>query len=154
MQHDWVDLPGGTFRMGAQAGEGFPADGEGPPREVRLAPFRIATTTVTNAQFAAFVRATGYITQAEEAGGSFVFYLQVPQALRATIRQHPKGLPWWLEVRDACWQRPEGPGSTVRDRQDHAVVHVSWRSRTVDPGPSGRCQHASRTSSHQGKPLG
>jgi sulfatase modifying factor 1 len=112
--------------MGAEPGEGFPADGEGPPRDVRLSPFRIGVTTVTNAQFSAFVRATGYITQAEEAGSSFVFYLQVPQALRDTIRQHPHGMPWWLEVRDACWQRPEGPASHVRDRPGDPVVHVSW----------------------------
>lgn len=122
----FVELPGGVFLMGAEQGEGFPADGEGPPREVRVSPFRIAATTVTNAQFAAFVRATGYITQAEEAGSSFVFYLQVPPALRQAIRQHPRGLPWWLELGDACWQRPEGPGSQVRDRPDHPVVHVSW----------------------------
>jgi sulfatase modifying factor 1 len=112
--------------MGAEAGEGFPADGEGPPRPVTLSAFRIAATTVTNAQFSAFVRATGHITQAEEAGSSFVFYLQVAPSLRDTIRRTPAGLPWWLEVPDACWQRPEGPGSHVRDRMDHPVVHVSW----------------------------
>ncbi len=112
--------------MGSDSAVGFPGDGEGPPRRVEVTPFRMGATTVTNSQFNEFVRATGYITQAEEAGWSFVFYLQVPQALRDTIRSHPHGLPWWLEVRDACWQRPEGAGSTVRDRQDHPVVHVSW----------------------------
>ncbi len=112
--------------MGTDSNEGFPADGEGPARRVSVSPFRIAATAVTNAQFAEFVRSTGYITQAEEAGSSFVFYLQVPVAQRAAIRKHPHGLPWWLEVRDACWQRPEGPGSHVRDRADHPVVHVSW----------------------------
>jgi sulfatase modifying factor 1 len=112
--------------MGTDSTEGFPADGEGPVREVRLSPFRIAATTVTNEQFTAFVRATGYITQAEEAGTSFVFYLQVPPQWRALIRQHPQGLPWWLEVPDACWQRPAGPGSTIEGRMDHPVVHVSW----------------------------
>ena len=112
--------------MGAPLLEGFPADGEGPPREVRVSAFRMAATTVSNAQFSEFVRATGFITQAEAGGSSFVFYLQVPRALRNSIRQHPGGLPWWLDVRDACWQRPEGPGSNVRDRPDHPVVHVSW----------------------------
>lgn len=112
--------------MGADPFEGFPGDGEGPPRKVQVSAFSMAATAVTNVQFAQFVRATGYITQAEEAGSSFVFYLQVPQALRDTIRQHPGGLPWWLEVGDASWQRPEGPASTIRDRMDHPVVHVSW----------------------------
>ena len=126
MHHDWIHLYGGTFRMGTDAAEGFPADGEGPSREVAVTPFRIAPTTVTNAQFSEFVRATGYITQAEEAGSSFVFYLQLAPAERNAIRQHPHGLPWWLDVRDACWQRPEGAGSHIRERRDHPVVHVSW----------------------------
>ncbi|HWI80762.1 formylglycine-generating enzyme family protein [Ramlibacter sp.] len=119
-------LAGGEFAMGADDREGFPADGEGPARRVSLRPFRIAAAAVTNAEFSAFVRATGYVTQAEEVGSSFVFYLQVAPALRAAIRQVPSGLPWWLEVADACWQRPAGPGSHIRDRMDHPVVHVSW----------------------------
>lgn len=121
-----VSLPGGAFLMGTDAADGFPADGEGPVREVTLRPFDIGATAVTNAQFADFVRATGHVTQAEEAGSSFVFYLQLPPALRSQVRSYPSGLPWWAEVRDACWQRPEGPGSHVRDRMDHPVVHVSW----------------------------
>lgn len=126
VQHGFIALPGGEFTMGTDSAEGFPADGEGPARRVRVSPFRIAATTVTNAQFNEFVRATGYITQAEEAGSSFVFYLQVSPAQRSAIRQHPHGLPWWLEVPDASWQRPEGPGSHMRDRMNHPVVHVSW----------------------------
>lgn len=121
-----VALPGGEFIMGTDSGEGFPADGEGPARRVALPPFRIAATAVTNAQFNAFVRATGYITQAEQCGNSFVFYLQVPPALREQVRQVPLGLPWWLSVEHASWQRPEGPGSHVRGRMEHPVVHVSW----------------------------
>lgn len=121
-----VELTGGTFRMGDAFGEGFPADGEGPARSVTLSPFRIAAGTVTNAQFAAFVRATGYITQAEEAGTSFVFYLQVPQAVRDSARSFPKGLPWWLEVQHACWQRPGGAGTRIDHLSEHPVVHVSW----------------------------
>jgi sulfatase modifying factor 1 len=124
--HDFVSLPGGVFLMGTDALDGFPADGEGPAREVRVNAFSITSTAITNAQFSRFVRATGYITQAEEAGSSFVFYLQVPQEQRAAVRQHPQGLPWWLDVRDASWQRPEGPGSHVRERMDHPVVHVAW----------------------------
>ncbi|MBA3772631.1 MAG: formylglycine-generating enzyme family protein [Ramlibacter sp.] len=112
--------------MGTDSHEGFPADGEGPLRPVQVSPFRIAATAVTNAQFTEFVRSTSYITQAEQAGSSFVFYLQVRQAQRDAIRQHPQGLPWWLEVPDACWQRPEGPGSCLRERMDQPVVHASW----------------------------
>ena len=119
-------LPGGEFRMGTDSAEGFPQDGEGPSRRVRVAPFLLAETTVTNAQFRAFVRATHYVTQAEELGSSFVFWLQLPEPLRQAARRTAAGLPWWVPVEGACWQRPLGPGSTILDRLDHPVVHVSW----------------------------
>jgi sulfatase modifying factor 1 len=121
-----VALPGGAYRMGSDGAEGYAQDGEGPSRDVHLSPFSIAATTVTNAQFAAFVRATGYMTEAEAAGRSFVFWLQVGATRRATLRRVPDDLPWWLDVPDACWQRPQGPGSSIDDRGDHPVVHVSW----------------------------
>ena len=121
-----LSIAGSEFMMGTDSAEGFPEDGEGPARRVQLSGFRIAEAAVTNAQFAAFVRATQYVTQAEALGSSFVFYRQVPQALRDAIRQVPAGLPWWLAVDAACWQRPEGAGSHIRDRGSHPVVHVSW----------------------------
>jgi formylglycine-generating enzyme required for sulfatase activity len=93
---------------------------------VTVSDFRIAATTVTNREFAEFVRATAYVTQAEALGSSFVFKLQAAPAARAARPKVPVGLPWWLSVDDACWQRPEGPGSHIRDRPDHPVVHVSW----------------------------
>src|SRR5437867_6764124 len=58
-----VFIPGGEFLMGTDDQEGFPADGEGPVRRVRVKPFQMDRTTVTNAQFAEFVKATGYKTE-------------------------------------------------------------------------------------------
>lgn len=124
--HGLVRLDGGTFRMGADDGVGFPQDGEGPVREVTLRPFRISATAVTNAEFAAFVRDTGYVTDAERFGWSFVFHLFVPAGLRDSAPA-AAGTPWWLAIEGAAWHSPEGPGSDVADRQDHPVVHVSWR---------------------------
>ena len=112
--------------MGSDASEGFPADGEGPSREVRIDPFRIAPVPVTNRAFGDFVRATRFLTDADRAGRSYVFYLQLPERRRAGARRIAAGLPWWLEVDGASWQRPEGPGSHVVDRADHPVVHLSW----------------------------
>ena len=112
--------------MGNEGPDAVPGDGEGPVRSVELAAFAIGATTVTNAEFADFVRATRYITEAERHGSSFVFYLQLPEAERATAPQVVAGLPWWVPVEHASWQRPEGPGSHVRERLGHPVVHVSW----------------------------
>ena len=112
--------------MGNDGADANPGDDEGPVRDVALPAFRIAATTVTNADFAAFVRATRHVSDAERAGSSFVFYLQLPPAERAGASRVVAGLPWWLPVEHASWQRPEGPGSHVRDRAGHPVVHVSW----------------------------
>ncbi|MGW8362927.1 formylglycine-generating enzyme family protein [Streptomyces wedmorensis] len=118
-------LPGGRFLMGTDDAESFPEDAEGPVRETVVAPFRIAATTVTNAQFATFVKATGHITDAEHFGFSFVFGAFLDAAVAATSQPVP-GVPWWRAVGGASWRRPEGPGSHVTDRQNHPVVHVSW----------------------------
>ncbi len=63
------------------------ADGEGPVRSVAIAPFEISATTVTVAQFAAFIEATGYRTSAEDFGWSYVFH----RHLSAEARKHARG---------------------------------------------------------------
>src|SRR5450759_3366009 len=73
-----VRLPGGTFLMGTESDQGFPADGEGPIRAIMLDPFFLDTYPVTIEQFSEFARATGYKTEAERFGWSFVFHQQIP----------------------------------------------------------------------------
>lgn len=119
-----IALPGGAFLMGTEDGEGFPSDGEGPVREVRLRAFRIDPTAVTNAQFAAFVDGTGYVTEAERFGWSFVFGGLLPDDFPET--RGVAAAPWWREVFGASWRAPEGPQSDIDARGDHPVVHVSW----------------------------
>ncbi|WP_459755305.1 SUMF1/EgtB/PvdO family nonheme iron enzyme [Streptomyces sennicomposti] len=75
-----VRLQGGGFAVGDAFGEGYPDDGERPVHQVRLKPFHIDGTAVTNAQFAAFVKATGHVTDAERYGSSAVFHLAVAAA--------------------------------------------------------------------------
>ena len=112
--------------MGTDDDEGFPDDDEGPVRPVTLNRFHIGRYSVTNALFARFVEATGFVSEAERFGWSFVFHLLVsPQARkRGDVRRVP-GLEWWRAVDGACWYRPEGRGSHVRARDNHPVVHVS-----------------------------
>ena len=119
-----VKLDGGPFLMGSDYKKGFPADGEGPVREVAVDPFWIDTTAVTNAQFAQFVADTGYKTEAETFGWSFVFHLFLPPNFPPT--RSVQGAEWWRQVFDTNWQHPEGPQSTIEGRGNHPVVHVSW----------------------------
>jgi sulfatase modifying factor 1 len=118
-----VLLDGGSFRMGSEDPDINPEDGEGPVREVSLSPYWISRHTVTNAEFAEFVRETGYRTGAERWGWSFVFASFLPPHLRRGA-QRPEAVPWWCRVDNAFWAAPEGPGSDIGDRMDHPVVHV------------------------------
>lgn len=122
-----VRLSGGAFQMGTDSAEGFPADGEGPVREVTIRPFLIDRATVTNRLFRKFVGATGYRTEAERLGWSFVFWLHVPKdRFGELVVNQVAAAPWWCKVPGAKWDAPEGPGSTLVHREEHPVVHVSW----------------------------
>jgi formylglycine-generating enzyme required for sulfatase activity len=112
--------------MGSDEPDGFPDDGEGPPRIVTVGPFAISAYAVTNAQFGDFVRETGYTTIAERLGSSFVFRGLLAPEVAAQARSAPADTPWWLPVPGAYWAQPAGAGSTVLDRLRHPVVHVSW----------------------------
>ncbi len=119
-----IRLAGGTFLMGTDDST-FPADGEGPVRPVRLSPFRMGRVPVTNALFAIFLGATGYVTDAERFGSSFVFRGHLTPEQQGA-QQMVTSAPWWCCIEGACWHAPEGPGSSVTGRGDHPVVHVSW----------------------------
>ncbi len=120
-------IEGGVFRMGNERDYGFPADGEGPVHTVELTPFWIDECTVTNDQFAAFVDATGYQTEAERFGWSFVFQGHIPEKkLRKLQPPRVVGSEWWRRIDGASWRKPEGPGSNILKRGGHPVVQVSW----------------------------
>lgn len=105
---DRVQLAGGTFSMGKNHSCG--AD-ESPAHDVTLTPFRVDAHEVTNAQFADFVAATGYITEAEQQGWGLVF---------DNVRGD------WKRTSRSDWRHPRGPESTIVGRQHHPVVQVSW----------------------------
>nr|WP_246880460.1 formylglycine-generating enzyme family protein [Sporosarcina sp. 6E9] len=125
-KENMVYLPGGKFLMGTNDTVGFPDDGEGPIREVSVKPFYIDKFAVTNAQFAKFIEASNYRTEAEEFGWSFVFYSFLSDSTAKKVTQTVAGTPWWTVVEGAYWKRPEGPESDISSRMDHPVVHVSW----------------------------
>jgi formylglycine-generating enzyme required for sulfatase activity len=72
-----VALGCGTFLMGTDYKYGFAMDGEAPVRRVGITAFEIDTYPVTNSDFDAFVKATGYRTEAERFGWSFVFWMHL-----------------------------------------------------------------------------
>lgn len=119
-----VRIPGGTFLMGSE--DGYPADREGPVREARVDSFYLDPHAVTNTRFAAFAKATGYRSDAERFGWSFVFHSFLTPAAARASGSVVSSTPWWVRVEGASWRAPEGPGSSIAARQDHPVVHVSW----------------------------
>ena len=127
--HALVALDGGEFMMGSDAGLGYPGDGEEPARRVTVGAFMIDRYAVSNAQFAAFVDATGHITEAERFGWSFVFAGLLPDDFVDT--RGVVGAEWWRQVMGAQWRHPEGPQSDLEHRLDHPVMHVSWHDATA-----------------------
>ncbi len=136
--------------MGSDDPDVNPGDGEGPVREVTVAPFAISAHAVTNEEFATFIDATGHRTDAERFGWTHVFAGFLPGSLRR-VSPRAERAPWWCAVRGASWRHPEGPGSTLDDRADHPAVHVSWNDATAfcrwvasasPPKPNGSTPHA------------
>jgi len=127
-----VWIPGGTFWRGSDD-DRFP-DAR-PVHQVELDGFWMDETPVTNERYAEFVKATGYITVAEQkpdpkdfpgvppetlVAGSIVFS---PPEQQVSLDEH---LQWWKYVAGANWRHPEGPGSDLKGREKHPVVHVCW----------------------------
>lgn len=119
-----VPIPGGRAFVGTGRTE-VADDGEGPVRRVGVKPFLMGATSVTNAEFAAFVDATGHVSEAERWGWSFVFWSDVPE--RAGPTEGVVGSEWWRRVAGASWRDIHGPGTSDTVWQpDHPAVHMSW----------------------------
>ena len=118
-----VRLDGGDFLMGTDSSEAFPADGEGPVRRVTVDAFYMDERPVSNEQFREFVRTTGYKTESERFGWSFVFHTHVPQEI---VEDRVAGVEWWCKISGADWAHPEGPDTGMDSRLHYPVVHVSW----------------------------
>lgn len=124
-----VQLPRGTFFMGTNEPV-IVADGEGPERSITIESFWLDIHEVSNRQFRDFVRESGYKTEAETFGSSFVFQSMLDEKVLMNVTQSVKGAEWWVLVHGAFWRRP-GREQSDRDQLDqdwldHPVVHVSW----------------------------
>lgn len=134
-----IILPGGTFRMGTDAADGFPDDREGPVREVTVEPFAIDAFAVTNARFAEFVDATGYRTEAEVFGWTYVFAKFVPAALRrgAPRRNRPHG-GWVSGARTGAHRRARAAMSR-RVRTTRSCTCPGTTPSPTASGPGAAC---------------
>jgi sulfatase modifying factor 1 len=134
-------IPGGTFRMGADNDQAM--DDEYPKHTVSVDGYWIDKTEVTNAQFAAFVKATGYLTTAERIPDWQQLKKQLPPgtpkpdesllvaaSLVFSPPDHPVPLDdysqWWSWKKGADWRHPHGPGSDWKGKEKYPVVHISW----------------------------
>jgi len=106
-----------------------------PVHEMFVDGFWMDKTEVTNAQFARFVRETGYVTVAEQPSDPKEFPGVPPEKLKpGSIVFTPPRVPvplddpsqWWQYVAGADWRHPDGPGSTVEGKDYDPVVHVCW----------------------------
>ena len=129
---DMVLLEKDSFLMGTEFADGFLADGEGPIRKVVVDSFYIDKYPVTNEAFTEFAKATGYRTDAERFGWSFVFQGHIPKdRFSSLVEDTALAAPWWCKVRSADWQHPEGPDSNIEARANYPVVHVSWNDSSA-----------------------
>lgn len=136
-----VRIEGGTFLMGADNKQG--SEDEFPKHTVTVKGFWMDATEVTNAQFAGFVKATGYVTTAERkpdwellkkdlpagtpkphdsllVAASLVFHMPDHAVSLADYGQ------WWRWQKGASWRHPQGPASSIEGKENYPVVHVSW----------------------------
>ncbi len=136
-----VWIPGGEFSMGCKdprgdlCGGNEPMSDARPIHRVRVDGFWMDRTEVTNAEFARFVGATGYVTVAErplrpEDYPGVPREKLVPGSVVFTPPDHAvpltNALRWWSYVPGADWRHPTGPGSDLKDRERHPVVHIAY----------------------------
>jgi formylglycine-generating enzyme required for sulfatase activity len=136
-----VWIPGGEFSMGAQDPPGANEIAMGAARDARpvhrvyVDGFFMDATDVTNAQFAEFVKATGYVTVAERKPKPEDFPGAPPENLIAgSVVFSPPDRPvpldshfrWWKYIGGTDWRHPLGPDSDLDGKANYPVVHVAW----------------------------
>lgn len=136
-----VLISGGTFNMGGDNNQA--SEDELPKHTVAVSSFYMDMTEVTNAQFATFVKATGYITTAEKKPNWEDLKASLPPdtpkpndslLVAASLVFKPSTAPvnlndysqWWSWVKGANWKHPQGPNSTIIGKDNYPVVHISW----------------------------
>mgnify|MGYP003641971092 FL=1 len=139
-----VWIPGGEFTQGAVPQDKMAMDHEKPAHKVKVNGFFMDITEVTNAQFAKFVKETGYITIAERAIDWEEMKTQVPEGTpkphdsilqpgSLTFKKTKTSVPnlydfsqWWSWTIGANWKQPNGPESSIKGKDNDPVVQVAY----------------------------
>jgi sulfatase modifying factor 1 len=128
---DMCWIPGGAFVMGSD--QHYPE--EAPAHQAEVQGFWMDRAPVTNAQFLKFVKATGHRTLAERGADPAVYPGALQEQLAPAsivfvppVAVHNQADPysWWQYIAGANWRHPEGPGSSIKNREHHPVVHVAF----------------------------
>jgi len=141
-----VAIPGGTFFMGSDEKDAY--KNESPIIKVKVNPFLMDINEVTNAEFLIFVNETGYLTTAEKQidlekiknilpkktiqfndslimPGSLIFK---PSYTKISLKDESV---WWQWVRGVNWRKPNGKQSSIEDKMNYPVVHISWEDASA-----------------------
>ena len=139
-----VWISGGIYDMGASDGDRMALPHEKPKHTVKVDGFYMDETEVTNAQFSKFIEATNYITTAERPVDWDLIKQQLPPGTpkpqdslllpgSLLFKKTKESVPnlydfsqWWRWTNGANWKQPEGKGSSIDEKDNHPVVHVSY----------------------------
>jgi len=148
-----VAIPGGTFFMGSEKKDAY--KNESPIHKVKVNPFLMDINEVTNAEFLTFVNETGYKTTAEKEidikemknilpmqtnhfneslimPGSLLFK---PSATKISLKDESV---WWQWVGGVNWRNPNGNQSSIEDKMNYPVVHISWEDASAYAAWAGK----------------
>lgn len=119
-------IPEGDYKIGTNKPI-FESDREH-ERRVYINQFYLDKYQVSNSDFQEFVKETGYLTEAEKFGDSFVFQYFLNDETKDKYKLfRVAAAPWWYKINGTDWRHPEGPSSHIQERLTHPVIHVSYR---------------------------
>ena len=151
-----VWIPGGIYDMGASDSDRMALPHEKPKHTVKVDGFYMDETEVTNAQFSKFIEATNYITTAERPVDWDLIKQQLPPGTpkphdslllpgSLLFKKTKESVPnlydfsqWWRWTTGANWKQPEGKGSSINEKDNHPVVHLSFEDAMAYCNWAGR----------------
>ena len=151
-----VWISGGIYDMGASDGDRMALPHEKPKHTVKVDGFYMDETEVTNAQFSKFIEATNYITTAERLVDWELIKQQLPPGTpkphdslllpgSLLFKKTKESVPnlydfsqWWRWTTGANWKQPEGKGSSINEKDNHPVVHLSFEDAMAYCNWAGR----------------